>query len=96
MTDYPLPNASTDLSGQVALVTGASSGLGDRFARVLAASGAEVVIAARRLDRLETLAAEIAEAGGRAYPVHLDMTDDASILEAFEGEGLYGVVDVRQ
>jgi NAD(P)-dependent dehydrogenase (short-subunit alcohol dehydrogenase family) len=46
---YPLPNASTDLSGQVALVIGASSGLGYRFARVLAAAGARVAIAARRM-----------------------------------------------
>ena len=64
MTDYPLPNATTDLTGQVALVTGASSGLGHRFARVLAACGAEVVIAARRMDRLEALAAQISESGG--------------------------------
>lgn len=84
MTDYPLPNASTELAGQVALVTGASSGLGDRFARVLASVGAEVVIAARRTDRLEALAAEITEAGGRAYPAHLDMTDDASIVAAVD------------
>jgi NAD(P)-dependent dehydrogenase (short-subunit alcohol dehydrogenase family) len=46
---FPLPNASTDLSGQVALVTGASAGLGYRFARVLAAAGARVAIAARRM-----------------------------------------------
>ncbi len=56
---YPLPNVSTDLSGQTALVTGASSGLGLRFARVLAARGAKVALAARRLDRLEALAEEI-------------------------------------
>ena len=84
MTEYPLPNASTELAGQVALVTGASSGLGDRFARVLASAGAEVVVAARRIDRLEALAAEIADAGGRAYPVQLDMTDDVSIVAAVD------------
>ena len=49
---FPLPNFSIDLKGQVALVTGASSGLGLRFARVLAAAGAKVAITARRLDRL--------------------------------------------
>ena len=49
---FPLPNASIDLSGQVALVTGASSGLGYRFAKVLAAQGAKVAIASRRVDKL--------------------------------------------
>mgnify|MGYP003150400668 CR=1 FL=1 len=66
--DYPLPNKSTDLTGQVALVTGASSGLGLRFAKVLASQGAKVAIAARRLDRLEALAKEIKDAGGEALP----------------------------
>ena len=59
MTDYPLPNASMDLHGRVALVTGASSGLGERFARVLASQGAAVVLAARRLDRLESEQAKL-------------------------------------
>ena len=49
---FPLPNASTELSGQVALVTGATAGLGRRFATVLAAAGAAVVVAGRRLERL--------------------------------------------
>ena len=80
MTSFPLPNASTDLTGQVALVTGASSGLGRRFAQVLAASGAKVAIAARRLDRLEALAAEIRAAGGTAEPFQLDVTDADQLL----------------
>ncbi|MCY3793920.1 MAG: SDR family NAD(P)-dependent oxidoreductase, partial [Gammaproteobacteria bacterium] len=66
MTDYPLPNVSNDLSGRVALVTGASSGLGRRFAEVIAASGAKVAVTARRVDRLEALAEEIRGAGGVA------------------------------
>ena len=48
MSDFPLPNFSTDLSGQVALVTGTTSGLGWRFARVLAAAGARVALTGRR------------------------------------------------
>ena len=72
---YALPNFSTDLSGQVALVTGASSGLGRRFARVLAAAGAKVAVTARRTDRLEALVAEIVEAGGVAQAFALDVTD---------------------
>ena len=63
-----------DIGGKVALVTGASSGLGARFARVLAAHGARVAVAARRLDRLEALAGEI---GGAAFA--LDVTDVAAI-----------------
>ena len=57
--EFDLPNASTDLSGHVALVTGASSGFGERFARVLASQGASVALCARRVDRLEALAEEI-------------------------------------
>ena len=72
---YPLPNFSTDLSGQTALVTGASSGLGLRFAKVLAKAGAKVALAARRLDRLEALAAEIRADGGVAEAFAMDVTD---------------------
>lgn len=83
MTDaeYPLPNTSTDLTGQVALVTGASSGLGWRFAQVLAAAGATVVAAARRVDKLEELIAAIEATGGRGRAVALDVTD-ADRIEA--------------
>jgi NAD(P)-dependent dehydrogenase (short-subunit alcohol dehydrogenase family) len=62
---------STDLTGRVAIVTGASSGLGARFATVLADAGAQVVAAARRLDRLRELAD-----GRRIEPVQCDLTDD--------------------
>lgn len=75
-------NDLLDLSGQTAFVTGASSGLGAHFARTLAHAGARVAIGARRVDRLEALATEIAAADGRALPVALDVTDAASIAEA--------------
>ena len=67
------------LDGKNALVTGASSGLGWRFATALAAAGARVAVAARRADRLQTLKAEIERAGGRAHAVTLDVTDVASV-----------------
>jgi NAD(P)-dependent dehydrogenase (short-subunit alcohol dehydrogenase family) len=67
------------IAGQVAMVTGASSGLGTRFAQVLAAEGAIVALTARRADRLQALAAEIEAAGGRAMAVQMDMSDITSI-----------------
>jgi NAD(P)-dependent dehydrogenase (short-subunit alcohol dehydrogenase family) len=92
---FPLPYTSTDLTGQVALVTGASSGLGHRFARTLAASGAKVVATARRLDRLEELAALIEKDGGVCAPVQLDMTDAASIVAAVDtAEAAFGTVTI--
>ncbi len=95
MRDYPLPNNSADLSGRVALVTGASSGLGARFARVLAASGAKVALCARRKDRLEALADEIMEAGGAALAVQMDATDAGSIIAAVAAaEAAFGTVDI--
>ena len=84
MADFPLPNFSTDLAGQVALVTGATSGLGRRFARVLAAAGAKVAVTGRRTERLDEVKAEIESAGGRCVGVRLDMTDTDSILEVVE------------
>lgn len=93
--DLPLPYASTDLSGEVALVTGASSGLGRRFARTLAASGAAVAVCARRVDRLDDLVAEITDAGGTAVAVPLDVSDAEAIPAAVEqAEAALGVVTV--
>lgn len=92
---YPLPNVSTDLRGRVALVTGASSGLGLRFARVLASCGAKVAVAARRLDRLEALAAEIRAAGGEAIAVAMDATDADQLKAAVaQTEAAFGTVDI--
>ncbi|MBI1252128.1 MAG: SDR family NAD(P)-dependent oxidoreductase [Alphaproteobacteria bacterium] len=80
MADYPLPNVSHDLSGQTALVTGASSGLGLRFAHVLAACGARVALTGRRLERLEAVAEEIRAKGGEAVPLALDVTDTEQLM----------------
>ena len=73
---------SFDISGQVALVTGASSGIGEHFAQVLAAAGAKVAIAARRADRLAELARAIEAGGGECLPVACDVTDRPSIVAA--------------
>ena len=86
---------SFDLTGKVAFVTGASSGLGMRFARVLAANGAEVVLASRRLERLKELRAEIEAAGGAAHVVALDVTDSDSIKSAVaHAETEAGPIDI--
>ena len=82
-------SALFDLSGQAALVTGASGGLGRHFALVLARAGAKVALAARRGDALAGVAAEIASFDGRGFPVIMDVTDPAGIeagLRAAETE----------
>lgn len=95
MTDYPLPNNSSDLSGQVALITGASSGLGLRFAKVLARQGAKVALAARRLDRLEALAAEIRADGGDALAIAMDAADADQLVGAVaKAEAGLGLVTI--
>jgi NADP-dependent 3-hydroxy acid dehydrogenase YdfG len=72
------------LAGTVALVTGASSGIGEATARALAQSGAAVSIVARRKERLDKLAAEIEGAGGQALVIHADVTDQAQAQAAVE------------
>jgi 3-oxoacyl-[acyl-carrier protein] reductase len=84
-----------DLTGQVALVTGASSGLGARFAEVLAANGAAVGLVARRLDRLEDVVSRIKAAGGRAAAVAADVLDRAAMNRAFDAvEVEFGTVTI--
>lgn len=82
--DFQAPNTTVDLSGQVAFVSGASSGLGRRFAETLASVGAAVAVAARRADRLDTLVAEIRSRGGKAVAVSLDVRDAHAITAAIE------------
>jgi NAD(P)-dependent dehydrogenase (short-subunit alcohol dehydrogenase family) len=92
---YPIPNVSTDLTGHTALVTGASSGLGVRFAKTLARCGARVALTARRLDRLESLAAEIRAEGGEALALELDVTDADQLLAVVgQAEAALGTVDI--
>ena len=84
-----------DLSGRVAFVTGASSGLGAQFAKTLAAAGAGVVLAARRVERLKALRAEIEAEGGVAHVVTLDVTDPDSIKAAVaHAETEMGAIDI--
>lgn len=83
------------LEGRTALVTGASSGLGHRFAEVLARAGAKVALAARRTDRLDALARHIESFDGRAMPVKCDVADPASIRQAVEAaETELGPIDI--
>jgi 3-oxoacyl-[acyl-carrier protein] reductase len=84
-----------DLTGQVALVTGASSGLGVRFAQVLAEAGAAVALVARRADRLAAVKGEIEAAGGRAVAIAADVTDRGAMTRAFDAaEQAFGTVTV--
>ena len=82
MSEFETPNFSVDLSNQVALVTGASSGLGYRFSKVLAKCGAKVALSARRVEKLESLAEEIKSDDGECMVVPIDMVDRESIRAA--------------
>ncbi|MBV9420863.1 MAG: SDR family NAD(P)-dependent oxidoreductase, partial [Alphaproteobacteria bacterium] len=85
-----------DFSGRIALVTGATSGLGRHFAKLLAAHGAAVALAGRRIDRLNAVKAEIEAAGGKAAAIPLDVTEAKAIAPAFDAiQGtLGGTVDI--
>src|SRR5579862_6211462 len=84
-----------DLHGKVALVTGASSGLGVRFAECLAENGAAVVLVARRADRLDALKTRIGKSGGKAIAVEADVRDRAAMAAAFDAaEKIFGTVTI--
>jgi 3-oxoacyl-[acyl-carrier protein] reductase len=84
-----------DLSGNVALVTGASSGLGVRFAEVLAEQGAAVVLVARRVERLAAVREKIEKSGGKAIAVEADVVDRAAMARAFDAaEKAFGTVTI--
>ncbi len=91
-----MTEAPRDLENTVALVTGASSGIGQAAARSLAARGAAVALAARRADRLRELAGEIAEAGGTALPIEVDVSDpeqaEAAVAKTAEELGRLDVL----
>jgi NADP-dependent 3-hydroxy acid dehydrogenase YdfG len=81
---------TSDLAGTVALVTGASSGIGEATAKLLAARGADVALAARRLDRIEALGSEIADAGSTALPIEADVGE----REQAEGAVAHAVAEL--
>jgi NAD(P)-dependent dehydrogenase (short-subunit alcohol dehydrogenase family) len=83
------------LKGRVALVTGASSGLGVQFARALSDNGAAVALVARRADRLKSFQNEIEGKGGHAIAIEADVTDDAAVVRAFDAaEKAFGTVTI--
>ena len=89
-----MPSAPS-FDGEIALVTGASSGLGRHFATTLAGAGARVAVAARRKDLLDALVGEIENAGGSAFAVTLDLTDSVSVADAVAAvETDFGLVDI--
>jgi len=84
-----------NLQGKIALVTGASSGLGARFAEVLAENGASVVLVARRAERLAALQAQIEKSGGKAIAVEADVRDRSAMANAFDAaEKNFGTVTI--
>ncbi|ROO25387.1 2-dehydro-3-deoxy-D-gluconate 5-dehydrogenase [Salinisphaera orenii MK-B5] len=93
MTDSP--NERFDLTGRVALITGAGGGLGAGFAEALAAAGARTVLCARREGPLEAVAERIRAAGGEAAVIPMDVADSGSVAAGFDAaEAQFGTVDV--
>lgn len=88
-------NQLFDLKGHRALVTGAGTGLGKQFAKTLAAAGAEVVLAARRQEKLKQTLRDIDNSGGTAACIELDVTDAASVGDCFhQAEQELGLIDI--
>lgn len=95
LRDYSHTATEHDLTGRVALVTGATAGLGRHFAGVLAAAGAAVGVAGRREERISDVVAEIGAAGGRAVGVPLDVLDPDAIRRAVDTvEDAFGLTDI--
>ena len=89
------PNELFDITGRVALITGASSGLGAHFAEVLAENGAKVVLVARRAERLTSLKQKIEAAGGQAIAAEADVLDRAAMGRAFDAaEKAFGTITI--
>src|SRR5437763_6608127 len=89
------PNELFDITGRVALVPGASSGLGAHFAQTLAENGARVVLVARRAERLDALKKKIEAAGGQAAVAEADVLDHAAMVRAFDAaEKAFGTVTI--
>lgn len=95
MQEFDTPNFTIDLSNDVALVTGTTSGLGRRFAKVLAKCGAKVIVTGRRVEKLETLTEEIRADGGVCQPFAMDMTDRESVRAVVaEAEASVGTITI--
>lgn len=83
-----------DLAGRTCLITGASSGLGEHFARIAGQAGAKLVLGARRKDRLDALVTELAASGIEALAVDMDVTEEASVIAAYDaGEAQFGTIN---
>jgi NADP-dependent 3-hydroxy acid dehydrogenase YdfG len=85
---------SNNIEGKVVVITGASSGNGEATARHLSAQGATVVLGARRIDRLKSLAEDIAHTGGKALAVPTDVTQVDQVKRLVEQPQTYGRIDV--